>query len=248
MKIKSVVTLLLLIGISSRTVHAQQILKPAEPNDICLEAWQKYHKADVLWKTGWGLFGSGVGMTIGGMLWMTLAPDQWQGSKWTQHPGFSIMCSGSGIFFASIPCIAVGQVRRKAAMKTYFDNHCSLETCEDIKINYKRANTLWKTGWGLFGGGIGLCIGGGLLWACTGQGYRPPSERDPIQTAASTAGFCTMIVGGCSVMASIPCLAVGQVHRKASSQMYQDHCSHDQPPLTFSIQSSANGLGIAMCF
>ena len=254
MKIKSVITLLLFACIFSHSIHAQQILKPAEPNEICMEAWQKYHKADVLWKTGWGLFGSGAGMTIGGMLWGTLAPDPWRGSKrrgskWTQHPGFSIMCIGGGVFFASIPCLAVGQVRRKAAMKTYFGNQCSPETCKDIQINYKKANALWKSGWWIFGVGQGIAISGGVLFACTGNwGGLPPDTRDPRLDAACIAGLSILCVGEALTIASIPCLAVGQTRRKASSQMYQEHCSEDQPPLTFHLPSSANGLGIAMCF
>ena len=154
MKIKSVITLLLFACIFSHSIHAQQILKPAEPNDICMEAWQKYHKADVLWKKGWGLFG----------------------------------------------------------------------------------------------GGMGICIGGCALWAFTGQSDLAPSERNLGKSAAHKAGVCTMIIGSSSVLASIPCLAVGQVRRKAARRIYQEHCSQDQPPLTFNLQPSAYGLGIAMCF
>lgn len=153
MKIRTI-TLLLLVGFFLQPIHAQQIIKPSEPNEICAEAWQKYHKADVLWKTGWGLFG----------------------------------------------------------------------------------------------GGIGICMGGGALWACTGQSDMAPSERVFAKSAAHRAGLGMMIAGGGIIVASIPCLAVGQVRRKAVRQIYQEHCSHDQPPLTFNLQPSANGLGLAMCF
>ena len=111
-----------------------------------------------------------------------------------------------------------------------------------------KADVLWKTGWGLFGGGMGICIGGCALWAFTGQSDLAPSERNLGKSAAHKAGVCTMIIGSSSVLASIPCLAVGQVRRKAARRIYQEHCSQDQPPLTFNLQPSAYGLGIAMCF
>lgn len=57
-----------------------------------------------------------------------------------------------------------------------------------------------------------------------------------------------MIVGGGITLASIPCLAVGQVRRKAAMNMYNEKCGSDQPILSFSLQTSSNGLGIAMQF
>ena len=67
---KKLCILLVLFGITLNATQAQNILKPAEPNEVCMEAWQNYHKADVIWKTGWGLFGAGLGVAVGGcVLW-----------------------------------------------------------------------------------------------------------------------------------------------------------------------------------
>ncbi len=245
---KKLCILLVLFSITLNTTQAQQILRPAEPNEVCIEAWQNYHKADVLWKTGWGLFGAGAGMTLAGCIGWTCAPRA-ESYAFTR-PGFIIMCIGGGAFLSSIPCLAIGQVRRKAAMTTYFDNNCSPETCADIKINYKKANTLWKTGWGLFGAGIGLVLGGGIFAMC--NMYNP--EPDPLmennqRVSTFNIGFYTMIVGGGITLASIPCLAVGQVRRKAAMNMYNERgCLSEQPLVQFSLQTSSNGLGLAMHF
>lgn len=243
---KNKLCLLLLACVTFSTIQAQQILKPTNPSETCAQAWQDYRKADILWKTGWGLFGAGTCLTAGGVLAWTLSNYSWMdahGSTWT-HPGFSIMCIGGGVFFASIPCLAVGQVHRKAAMKIYYENNCSPETCEQIKLNYRKADVLWKTGWGLFVPGLvvgtigGCCIYFGSWGNYDGQhgGISPLSD----------SGCALLSVGGGMLIASIPCLAVGQ-RRKASQSMYQERCG-DQPPLTFSLQTSANGLGLAMQF
>ena len=244
---KKLCILLVLFGISLNAIQAQKILKPTEPNEACIEAWQNYHKADVLWKTGWGLFGAGAGMTLAGCIGWTCWP---RGESYAfTRPGFIIMCIGGGTFLSSIPCLAIGQVRRKAAMTTYFDNNCSPETCADIKINYKKADTLWKTGWGLFGAGMGLTLGGGLLWVSTSNwGGVEPRLRSASLDAMSLAGFWIMIAGSGITLASIPCLAVGQVRRKESLRLYNEKCGSDQPILSFSLQTSSNGLGLAMHF
>lgn len=244
---KKLCILLVLFGITLNATQAQNILKPAEPNKVCMEAWQNYHKADVLWKTGWGLFGAGAGMTLAGCIGWTCWP---RGESYAfTRPGFIIMCIGGGAFLSSIPCLAVGQVRRKSAMVIYNEYNCSPETCEQINLNYKKANTLWKTGWGLFGAGMGLTLGGGLLWVSTSNfGGVDPRERRASLDAASLAGFYIMIAGSAVTIASIPCLAVGQVRRKEAANLYNTKCNPDQPILSVSLQTSSNGLGLAMQF
>lgn len=231
-------------------MYAQTLAKPAEPNEICMEAWNNYRKADALWKTGWGLFGAGAGMTVAGCVAWTCTSTEWNMSHdnmWATNPGFSIMCIGGGVFTASIPCLAIGQVRRKAAMKIYDELDCSPETCAEIKLDYKKADNLWKTGWGLFGAGQALAIGGGLLYAFTMNWGLPPESVPAWQSAACTSGFTVMIIGGGMTVASIPCLSVGQVRRKAAQSAYNKKGTSDSP-LTFTLQSSANGIGIAMNF
>lgn len=75
----------------------------------------------------------------------------------------------------------------------------------------------------------------------------PPLVNGVKDYAVSDAGAVLMGVGLGSLITSIPCICVGQVERKKASNLYNQHCAAE-PPLTFSIQSSANGLGLAMQF
>lgn len=124
------------------------------------------------------------------------------------------------------------------------------EACQQAWKDYKKADALWKTGWGLFGAGIGLTTFGftyGIL-SGFGVGAYPPDQRTPEMEARPIAGLTIGSIGSGMLVASIPCLAVGQVRRKTAKKIYDEQCGQQQPPLTFNIQSSANGLGIAMKF
>lgn len=243
--------LFLLTIMAFNTLHAQVILPPAEPNEVCKEAWNNYRKADILWKTGWGLFGGGiVTVPVAAFFGVVTTPKQRSYHQVNTDPTtiainslcWSLCGIGSASVVASIPCLAVGQVQRKAAIRSYNEWNCSPETCKDIQVNYQKANTLWKTGWGLFGGGMGLTTIGALL-----VGIDKHSWSHPNGPAMQNAGDVLIVVGSGSVIASIPCIAVGQVRRQASRNLYNNQCT-DQPPLTFSIYSSSNGLGLAMQF
>ena len=123
------------------------------------------------------------------------------------------------------------------------------EVCAEAWEKYKKGDTLWKTGWGLFGAGAGLAVAGGVTGWLTGFGTsaRPPEERDPSAYIAPKTGWALMGIGCGVFVASIPCIIVGQVRRKKALKIYNEQCE-DQTPLSFSIQSSSNGLGLAMSF
>ena len=124
------------------------------------------------------------------------------------------------------------------------------EACQQAWNDYRKADALWKTGWGLFGAGIGLTAFGATYGVLTGFGVGtfPPEKRTPEMYARPIAGWAICGVGSGMLIASVPCLAVGQVRRKAAKKIFDEQCGQEQPPLTFNIQSSSNGLGIAMRF
>ena len=241
---KSIIVLTLFACICGN-LHAQVIMKPSEPNEVCAQAWNKYHKGDVLWKTGWGLFVGGAVTTAIG--WGCFLPCSFSTGP-TQSPEkraaiistLTVASIGSAAFVSSIPCLIVGQVQRKQAIKAYNNENCALGvSCEQIKIDYKKANDTWKAGWGLFGAGSGLAIIGGFMAASPMLG--------PSTTTTELTGWGFVGAGLGSVIASVPCICVGHVQRQAARNLYKSNCA-DQTPLTFSIQSSANGLGLAMQF
>ena len=233
--------LLFLISLAFIVAQAQTLARPAEPNEVCAEAWNKYRKADALWKTGWGLFITGLvgtpacyGATAATLYNHEMTPTELA----TNRACFSLTVICGGALVASVPCLIVGQVRRKGAMRTISEYQCLPDrTCEEIRLDYKRANDTWKAGWGLFGSGLGLLVIG-IPMTFPFNGYNH---------AAELAGFGLIGVGSGAVAASLPCLAFGQVQRKTASKLYHQYCA-DQPPLTFSLQTSSNGLGVAMNF
>ena len=239
MKTKTIL-IIFLLSISFQSIYSQTLFKPAEPTEVCMEAWNNYRKANTLWYTGWGLLSVGIpAFTAGTMTWLlstvNMPYDQWTTKQKAVHgSGIALMCVGGGMMIASIPCISVGQVRRKKAMKVYAEWNCHPETCEDIKFNYQEANKLWKAGWGLLGGGAGLAIAAGVMVGCGNE-------------VSWDVGWGIFGLGCGAIVSSVPCLAVGQVRRKAIRNTYNTQCA-DQPPLTFSINTSSNGLGLTLNF
>ena len=134
---KVLLTLLALACLSVCTTQAKTLPLPAEPNEACSEAWQKYKNGDTLWKTGWGLLGAGLGVgTGGGLLFVYGRPYFRIGSSGPDPlatSAFSLFCLGAGAVVAAVPCLIVGQVRRKSAIKSYQEN-CVQEQITTFKI------------------------------------------------------------------------------------------------------------------
>ena len=87
---KSRIVFCLLALMVFHALQAQIVVQPTDPNENCQQAWQDYKKADKLWKTGWGLFGAGAGMTVAGCISWSYTSHSWTGweaSPWV-HPGF----------------------------------------------------------------------------------------------------------------------------------------------------------------
>ena len=120
--------------------------------------------------------------------------------------------------------------------------------CAQAWQNYQKADALWKTGWGLFGAGLGLGIAGGVMYPIGAFGNSSSQTGNLSSQAVATTGLAFLCVGSGMVVASVPCLAVGQVRRKAALKEYEEHCSSQQPVVSFHLQSSSNGLGLAMRF
>ena len=240
---------LVLACVFVQAIQAQTMIQPSNPNDACAAAWQQYEKGDKLWKTGWGLFVPGVAMaTVGGTYGFTRMFG-YDGSMTTNYSfiaGMTVLSAGCAMTISAIPCLVIGQKERKAAKKTIDEWNCAPEvSCEQIRLQYDKNDKLWKAGWGLFGIGGGLTILGGAL---AGYYSNNPTLVNGVENyAVSDAGAVLMGVGLGSLITSIPCICVGQVERKKATSMYNQHCAAE-PPLTFSIQSSANGLGLAMQF
>lgn len=245
---KKVLLIILSFIVTCNTLHAQIVLQPAEPNEVCMQAWQNYQKADVLWKAGWGLYGAGLAAVFAGTEGFVSMP------KMSGGPGnalyqaglystISLACLGAGAFISSIPCLIVGQARRKAAFDIYCRENCAPElTCDQIKNYYKKGDVLWKTGWGLFAVGGSAIIAGFLAYpGVISNGYDQPTYH-----AIQYTCFSIISVGIGTFLASIPCITIGQYRRQMANKL-NGNCA-DQSALTFSLQTSSAGLGLAMQF
>ena len=236
------ITILLLVCISILPSYAQSIVQPSEPNEACMEAWTNYQKADALWKTGWGLFGAGLSAEcIGGILFwkgVVNSPKGGRNSLAMPITSVGLLGAGFGAVVASIPCLAIGQKRRKASLKTIEEWNCGPERrCEEIKKSYKKGNALWKAGWSLFGIGTATVLTGGALGYYYGvhrHKYGPYMDANRIN---AQIGYALIGLGSEIVVVSVPCLAIGQSYRKAAAS-----------PLDLTLQSSSNGLGLALHF
>lgn len=109
-------TLLSLVGSS---IAAQNSVQPAVPNETCQAAWAEYKKADALFKTGWGLFGVGIGVGIAGGIMLPIgafgnssSPSGNPQAKAMVYTSLAFLGAGGGMLIASIPCLTIGQTRR----------------------------------------------------------------------------------------------------------------------------------------
>jgi len=245
--------LFIITGLGFCCLQAQEMVKPAEPNAACIDAWQQYEKANTLWQAGWGLLGTGVySSVVGGVLmgeWMTNAPKGGKNSAAIPAAGLTLLGAGLGAVTASIPCLVVGQVRRKTLMKECNDwNNTPELTCDEIKQRYKKGNALWSAGWGLFGVGMATVLSGGILGCYYGiyrHRYGPYSNDNLV---FSQVGYAMMSVGSTVVIASIPCITIGQMQRKSALQTAEKKNCAPVSPMSFTIQSSIDGIGLAMHF
>lgn len=131
--------------------------------------------------------------------------------------------------------------------------------CPEAWASYQKGTKLWKTGWGLFGGGLGVMIAGSVVYglganlghvyyspAVPGVSY--PNYHYNEQAVMVGIGAALIAVGDAAVLGSIPCLIVGGLKRNNTHEVYNQYCSRNATALTFQVQASRNGLGIAMNF
>ena len=92
----------------------------------CIEAWQTYQQGKKLAKTGWTLFGVGLGSVVLGtaVCWapgsIIYSPILWG--------------AGAGMFIGSIPCIAIGNSRKKNSYEIFNEQYARRATALEFGI------------------------------------------------------------------------------------------------------------------
>lgn len=127
--------------------------------------------------------------------------------------------------------------------------------CPEAWQRYKSGTALWATGWSLFGVGVAsTCIVAPALittWFTSGFeiGEYYLWNTETAWEPGRKAGVIVFGVGLGLLTASAPCIAIGAVKRSTAHNTYNDHCAKQQePPLELSLQTSQNGLGLALKF
>lgn len=117
------------------------------------------------------------------------------------------------------------------------------KNCPEAWGSYQKGVRLASCGVYLLYSGIG-CVAGGALWMGLGFGINDPKIRG--------LGYAGIVLaslgGGAFIPASIPCLVVGKVKMNNTHEIYNESCARQGNELTFGIQASQNGIGIAMNF
>ena len=96
----------------------------------------------------------------------------------------------------------------------------------------------------LYGVGYGL---GGPKTTYSKYGSSSRFEDESLFLGMCVPGAILLGAGSGLFVASIPCIVVGTVKRNNSYELYNQTCAR-QTALEFGIQTSQNGVGIAMKF
>ena len=124
--------------------------------------------------------------------------------------------------------------------------------CPEAWQRYLQGNKLWKAGWGLLGAGIGVEMLIGVPLFCVGYadlytdayygGYYSNSAY-----AKMAAGTAFITIGSLMEAGSIPLLIVGGIRRNNTHEVYNAGCAKPNT-VSLNLQSSANGIGLALKF
>ena len=120
-------------------------------------------------------------------------------------------------------------------------------TSPEVYGRFKSGYVTAMTGWGLFAAGpiLTLCIGL-PVWL---SGDPCIDDHYDSHKVALHAGFGigSIAVGMGAFISGITCLGVGYGRMHRSADIYNFHCAN-KPTTYWSLQSSANGLGLALHF
>ena len=125
----------------------------------------------------------------------------------------------------------------KEAYLRFIENNC-----HEAWASYQKGTKLWKAGWGLLGTGLGI-----LTCGCVLYGIGIDKLYYDNETAMLYDGAVFILMGEGMLIGSVPCLVVGSIKRNNTHEVY-NKTRHLTSPLTFQLQTSQNGIGIAMNF
>ena len=125
------------------------------------------------------------------------------------------------------------------------------QNCQAAYNQFVKGQKSAKAGWALLGIGGGLGIAGGAILA-SNVILQNGSTKDMFKLMFNgdlgTAGLVIGLVGTACEIASIPCLVLGYRKQHTSVDVYNVECAKAYNRPYWTIQSSADGIGMAMNF
>ena len=122
------------------------------------------------------------------------------------------------------------------------------QNCQAAYNQFVKGQKIAKTGWAFLGIGGGLGIAGGAILASNVLTNNTTSVKDIAKGPLGTAGLALGLAGTAFELASIPCLVVGYRKQHTSVNVYNAECATARIRPYWTLQSSANGIGLAMKF
>lgn len=120
--------------------------------------------------------------------------------------------------------------------------------CERAYQYYQKQKKIEIAGWSIFGTGIGFTLLGATLLGVY--------ENNPKADGAQGAGIGFVCIGPISIAAGVPMIIVANVRKRNLHKVYNTWCGYKElessqisdPALELRLQSSANGIGLALSF
>ena len=155
-----------------------------------------------------------------------------------------------------------GKPMKQAEMVQFLNDNC-----KEAYDYYRKQQKIEYAGWGLFGAGAIMCVGLGFPLLIIGENNRYVTYRkggeytSEYKSALDTwsAGLSFVCIGSItSVLVGVPMVIAGNVQKKNAHKVYNTWCGYkeleqetsqrDVTPLELRLQSSSNGLGLALTF
>ncbi len=120
--------------------------------------------------------------------------------------------------------------------------------CKEAWEYYDSGCSLWSAGWKLFGCGLGFVTVGAVLCGVGAGLYGNGTVGYDGWLGMYIPGAIIATAGSGCLAGSIPCLIIGSIRRNNSHEVYNESCGRRTSAVTFGLQSSQNGLGLAINF
>ena len=125
--------------------------------------------------------------------------------------------------------------------------------CPEAWKRYRTGNALMITGFSLLGVGA-VCFGAGMvvlpaevIWDALA--LFPSSMGNDYSLMVDVRPALGVMMGGSLLLAgSVPCIVVGTIYKTKAHERYNESCAKQMPPLQLSLQTSQNGIGLALNF